>query len=297
MQEFIDELIKADIEFKLDEPMSLHTTFKAGGKASVFIAPKDINDFVKVFKLAVKTGIKYLVIGCGSNLLVTDKGFNGAIICTSNLMGLSMRENIVTAYAGERLSSVCRFALDNGLTGMEFAGGIPGSVGGGLFMNAGAYGGELKDIVKSAKLLVGGEVAQYALDELELSYRHSIVEGIGAVVLSVDFELERGDVCAARAKLKELNAKRREKQPLEFPSAGSTFKRPEGNFAGTLIEKSGLKGFSIGGACVSKKHAGFIINNADATASDIISLINHVKKTVYEKYGVELQPEVKIIGE
>ena len=164
-------------------------------------------------------------------------------------------------------------------------------------MNAGAYGGELKDIVCSAKLLVDGEIKEYSADKLALSYRHSIVEDISAVVLSVDFKLLRGDVVAARAKLKELNTRRRDKQPLDKPSAGSTFKRPEGNFAGTLIEKCGLKGFCIGGACVSTKHAGFIVNNGGATASDIISLIQHVKRTVYKEYGIDLQPEVKIIGE
>ena len=297
MQEIIQELTKAHLTFRCDEPMSLHTTFKAGGRASVYVEPKDANEFVQVFKLVKKTGIKYLVIGCGSNLLITDNGFKGVVISTANLMGISVKGDIVTANSGEKLSSVCKFGLDNGLTGMEFAGGIPGSVGGGLYMNAGAYGGELKDIVCSAKLLVDGEIKEYSADKLALSYRHSIVEDISAVVLSVDFKLLRGDVVAARAKLKELNTRRRDKQPLDKPSAGSTFKRPAGNFAGTLIEKCGLKGFCIGGACVSTKHAGFIVNNGGATASDIISLIQHVKRTVYKEYGIDFQPEVKIIGE
>ena len=297
MRDVAEELKRLNIKFSIDEPMAKHTTFKAGGKAALFVEPENTIKFVQALEVIKKAGMKYLVIGCGSNLLISDSGFNGAIISTLGLTEISAKDNVITALAGARLSSVCLFGLDNGLVGMEFAGGIPGSVGGGLFMNAGAYGGELKDVVKSAKLLVNGDILEYSNDKLDLSYRHSIISIIDAVVLSVDFCLDFGDVEAARGKLKELNARRKQKQPLEYPSAGSTFKRPPGNFAGTLIEKCGLKGYSIGGACVSNKHAGFIVNLGGATASDIISLIKYVRSTVFEKCGVDLQPEVRIIGE
>ena len=297
MQELTERLTKADIAYKLDEPMKLHTTFRAGGCAKLFIEPKDVKELKNVIRILEDAGIKYMTMGCGSNLLVRDGGYDGAIISMCALDGLRIEGDTLYAEAGARLSSVCLFALDNGLIGLEFAGGIPGSVGGGLFMNAGAYGGELKDVVSGATLLLGGEVRHFALEELELSYRHSVIGDIGAVVLEVEFAIERGDVAAAREKLKELNRRRKEKQPLELPSAGSTFKRPEGYFAGALIEGAGLKGARIGGACVSEKHAGFIVNDNGATASDIIALIEHVSECVNEKYGVMLTPEVRIIGD
>ncbi len=296
MKKFIEILKNSNTAFLTDEPMKDHVTFKAGGNAAVFVEPKDLDTLKRVISAAEEWGIKYMVIGNGSNLLIKDSGYSGAVICLNSLNDITVKGDEITAMAGAKLSAVCKTALDNGLVGMEFAGGIPGTVGGGLFMNAGAYGGELKDIVLSADILSNGEIKTYSLDDLELSYRHSKVGELG-VVISVTFGLDKGDADAGREKLRELNMRRKDKQPVEYPSAGSTFKRPEGHFAGALIEGCGLKGCRVGGACVSEKHAGFIINDKEATASHIIELIEHVQKTVFEKYGVELEPEVRIIGE
>lgn len=297
MHQVTRQLEDLGVIYRQNEPMSRHTTFKAGGAAKIFIEPKDENELLNVINILENAGIKYMTIGCGSNLLIRDGGYSGTIISMCALNSLKIVGDTLHAMAGARLSNTCMFALDNGLMGMEFAGGIPGSVGGGLFMNAGAYGGEMKDIVTGASVIREGRIIRLSSEQLDLGYRHSSIERDGGIITQVEMTLSRGDVGEARAKLKELNRRRKEKQPLEYPSAGSTFKRPEGHFAGALIEGAGLKGCRIGGACVSEKHAGFIVNDKNATADDIISLIEHVKQVVLDKYGVELTPEVRIIGD
>lgn len=239
-----------------------------------------------------------IVMGNGSNLLVKDGGIRGAVVNLSRMAGLRAEGQSLFAEAGAKLSRACAFSLNNGLVGLEFAGGIPGSVGGGVFMNAGAYGGELSQVVKSVRVLDENlQVRRLSADDMAFGYRHSLCMEKNYVVVSCEFGLALGDVNAARQRLKELNQRRREKQPLEYPSAGSTFKRPEGHFAGALIEKAGLKGVSVGGAAVSEKHAGFIVNQNAATSQDILQLIELVQKRVLETSGVSLCPEIRIVGE
>lgn len=287
-----------DTDVFYNHPMSEETSFKTGGPADIFVRPKSIDAFVNALQELRGRGIDIFIMGGGSNLLVRDGGIRGAVITTSALNGISAEGNIINVEAGAKLSRVCSFAHSNGLVGFEFAGGIPGTVGGGVFMNAGAYGGEMKDVVRSVCAAdKEGNLINLEAKDLELSYRKSAVEKLGIVVLSAKIELSKGDVAAAREYLLELNKRRRDKQPVEFPSAGSTFKRPEGNFAGTLIEKAGLKGRRVGGAEVSTKHAGFIINIGKATTTDILALIDIVKSEVYEQFGVMLEPEVRMVGE
>lgn len=287
----------SDIEY--NAPMSKYTSFKAGGKADLLITPDSISSLREIICFCKENGISYFILGNGSNVLVRDSGFDGAVIRLGSAFSeITLKnENTIIAEAGASLKSICMFALRHSLTGLEFAYGIPGTLGGAVYMNAGAYGGEMKDVLKSASHIDSmGNFGTLTKDELDLSYRHSVYSENGFTVTSAEIVLQKGDYDEIKAKMNELMSKRKEKQPIEFPSAGSTFKRPEGYFAGTLIEECGLKGKAIGGAEVSTKHAGFIINKNKATATDILDLIKFVQDTVFEKHGVQLEPEVKIIG-
>ena len=280
-------------------PMSRYTTFRVGGNADALFFPKDESELALAFKIAKENGIPVTVIGNGSNLLVKDGGIAGLVIRLGDeFSGITVDGNRITAKTGDSLTRVAMKAYENGLAGFEFASGIPGSVGGGMAMNAGAYGGELKNVTVSARLMdpETGEVTEYSVDELQMGYRTTLALTKGLIVTEAVFELTAGDKETIKATMDDLNKRRRDKQPLTFPSAGSTFKRPEGHFAGALIEGAGLKGLTVGGAQVSEKHAGFIINTGSATAKDILDLIELVRQKVLENSGVTLEPEVRILG-
>ena len=285
-----------------DAPLSDFTSFRTGGPADFIVIPTSRDEIRKIILLAKENKTPYYIIGNGSNLLVSDEGFRGIIILMKEgRTGVTFEETdgktLVTAEAGCSLARLARTVAGRGLAGMEFAAGIPGTLGGAVFMNAGAYGGEIKDHIVSADVMDSkGNFFTLTRDELGLSYRHSVIGERDLVVLSAVFELEKGDTDTIFATISELNAKRREKQPLEYPSAGSTFKRPEGYFAGKLIEDAGLKGYSVGDACVSEKHCGFVINKGHATSGDIMKLIEDVTAKVLDKFGVKLEPEVRMIG-
>lgn len=286
------------MEVKIREPMKRHTSFRAGGPADWYVAPENADELTAVCRACQKAGSRFYVIGNGSNLLVSDEGFCGVIISTEKFGKLEVTGKKLKAGAGVLLSKAASAALKAGLSGLEFAAGIPGSIGGAVVMNAGAYGSEMKDVLKSVTVLdPDGNVLTLDTKELELGYRTSIVPKKGYVVLEALFSLEFENTEIIRQKMEELAGKRKEKQPLEYPSAGSTFKRPEGYFAGRLIEDAGLKGFCVGGAAVSEKHAGFVINKDNATASDIYRLCEEVKRRVKEYSGVTLEMEVKLLGQ
>lgn len=286
------------MEVKIREPMKRHTSFRAGGPADWYVAPENADELTAVCRACRKAGSRFYVIGNGSNLLVSDEGFCGVIISTEKFGKLEVSGKSLKAGAGVLLSKAASAALKAGLSGLEFAAGIPGSIGGAVVMNAGAYGSEMKDVLKSATVLdPDGNVLTLDTKELGLGYRTSIVPKKGYVVLEALFSLEFENTEIIRQKMEELAGKRKEKQPLEYPSAGSTFKRPEGYFAGRLIEDAGLKGFCVGGAAVSEKHAGFVINKDNATASDIYRLCEEVKRRVKEYSGVTLEMEVKLLGQ
>ena len=282
----------------LNEPMKNHTSFRTGGEADIFVSPDSIKSLKDVIKLFRENDIPFYIFGNGSNMLVSDRGIEGAVIHIGNgFSSIEVKENKITSGAGAILSAVSNAALENSLTGFEFASGIPGSFGGAVFMNAGAYGSEIKNVIKSVLVLNENlELEELSKDRLELGYRSSIFQKNNYIILGGTIELETGNKDNILSEMNELNAKRREKQPLNFASAGSTFKRPEGYFAGKLIEDSGLKGKTIGGAQVSEKHAGFIVNTGTATTDDIINLMDFCKKTVYEQFGVMIEPEVRITG-
>lgn len=309
---FLDELknISAGIRVLADEPMDGHTTFKVGGPADYFVVPDSVQSVVDVIRLCKKTGTPCFVIGRGSNLLVTDKGYRGVIVCIYDTLDDVKTEfagksddsddeyAIITAGAGIMLSKLAKTAAQSELTGLEFAGGIPGTLGGAVAMNAGAYGGEIKDCIQSAVVVDDEQnVITLTKEQLELGYRESIVKQKGYIVLSATFKLKKGDAVQIIATMNDFNARRRDKQPLEHPSAGSTFKRPQGMFAGKLIQDSGLAGYRVGGACVSDKHCGFVVNDNGGSAADIMQVIKDVQRTVKDKFDVELEPEVRIIGE
>lgn len=282
---------------KENEPMALHCTFKCGGNARYYVIPGNIDELVQVINICREEDYPYMVIGNGSNILVRDEGYNGVIIEINNRMNaIDVIGEEIVADAGAKLSAVAMAAYENDLAGFEFAHGIPGNVGGAVFMNAGAYGGEMKDVIKWVKVInENGEIEVLNKDQLNLGYRVSEISKRNMVVLQMCIELQIGSAGEIGMIMQILMQKRKAKQPLEYPSAGSTFKRPEGYFAGKLIEDSGLRGYKVGGAMVSDKHCGFVINYDNATATDVINLINHVRETVKEKFGVELVPEVKII--
>ena len=282
-----------------DEPMKKHTTFRVGGNADYFVIPKTKEEVEAVVQLCRQTGMPYYVLGNGSNLLVGDKGYRGVIIQIYKEMNkLEIEDELIKVQAGALLSKIGNAALEAGLAGFEFASGIPGTIGGAVVMNAGAYGGEMKDILSDVTVLTQeGEILTLKKEELELGYRTSIVAKNGYIVLEAVLQLRQGDKGEIEARMDELKRQRIAKQPLEFPSAGSTFKRPEGYFAGKLIADAGLRGFQVGGAQVSEKHCGFVINKGDATAADIVELMAQVTQKVQEKFGVKLEPEVKRLGE
>lgn len=300
MTQLIEKLKKSlpELEIREREPMRVHTTFRIGGEADVFISPK-AEELEAVLAIAKEEQVPVTVIGNGSNLLVSDGGIRGLVVEIGAGMSLvSLEGNLLTAEAGALLSKVAGVAASAGLGGMEFAAGIPGSVGGAVTMNAGAYGGEMKDILKSVKVLTrDGQRKTLSVEELELGYRHSCIPEKDYIVVEAQFSLSEKPEEEIRSLMAELSGRRREKQPLEYPSAGSTFKRPEGYFAGKLIMDAGLRGYTVGGAQVSEKHCGFVINRGNATAADVKKLMEDVQKKVYEKFGVTLEPEVKIIGE
>lgn len=276
--------------------LSAHTSFKIGGKADLFVMPNTTEKLAAVISACKKDELKVLILGKGSNLLISDNGFKGVVVSTGALDKLELiDETTIYCQSGVTLSKLCRFALDNSLTGLEFAYGIPGSAGGAAYMNAGAYGGEMKDVLyRCDHISSDGETGSFEGDELDLSYRHSVYSKSDKTVTALYLKLQKGDKTAIKAKMDELMGKRRDKQPLEYPSAGSTFKRPEGHFAGALIEQCGLKGFTVGGAQVSPKHAGFVVNVGGATANDVLDVIKHCQSVVFENTGVMLEPEVEI---
>ena len=288
-----------DLSAERDVPMSRYTSFRIGGPARRVACPKNREQLVILMGLAQACGAHPFIIGNGTNLLVADEGLDRLIIRTAGEMNAvkTAGENMIEADAGISLARLALFAQGEGLTGLEFAHGIPGSLGGAIFMNAGAYGGEIKDVVASVTLLdPQAGIRTLKGEEMQFSYRRSLLsEHPEYVVLSATFRLERGDSETIGARMRELMAKRKASQPLEFPSAGSTFKRPEGHYAGPLIEGCGLKGCRVGGAEVSTKHAGFIVNTGGATCADVLALIEKVQKTVYDARGVMLEPEVKIV--
>ena len=281
----------------MEEPMKKHTTFRVGGPADVLVQP-DETALAAILALCRQYHVSYSFIGNGSNLLVGDKGIRGVVIEMTDPMGnIEVDGTKITAQAGAMLSKIANTAASNGLGGMEFAAGIPGSVGGAVVMNAGAYGGEMKDIIERVYVLdENGAQLELDRDALDLGYRHSCIPEKKYIVTKVVLELVPRNEAEIRSEMKELNEKRAEKQPLQYPSAGSTFKRPEGYFAGKLIMDAGLRGYQVGGAQVSEKHCGFVINRGNATASEIMELIQEVQKRVYEQSGVRLEPEVKLLG-
>lgn len=296
-QKFIEILGNNRVLF--DEPMSQHTTFRIGGPADVFVMPENYEQIREVLRLCKEEKLPFFVLGNGSNLLVSDSGYRGVIIqMDRNMEEIRLDGEEIHACAGALLSSVAVAARSASLTGFEFAGGIPGTIGGAAVMNAGAYGGELKDVLKEVTVMTReGEILTIPADKLEMGYRTSIIKTAGYLVLEAVISLKKGDEEKIRAVMKELSERRTEKQPLDYPSAGSTFKRPEGYFAGKLIMDSGLRGYRVGGAQVSEKHCGFVINAGGATAEDVRSLMDHVIRVVREKYGVTLEPEVKFLGD
>lgn len=282
-----------------EEAMSQHTTFKIGGPADYFLMPDKGEDVGRVIKICKEKEIPYFILGNGSNLLVGDGGYRGAVIqIYRNMSSVTVEGNEITAQAGALLSAVAAAAKNASLTGFEFAGGIPGTIGGAVVMNAGAYGGEMKDVLTEVTVMnAEGDIFTLPTEELELGYRTSIIKTAGYIVLEAKIRLKEGDPEVIRKTMKDLTIRRTTKQPLEYPSAGSTFKRPEGYFAGKLIMDSGLAGYQVGGAQVSEKHCGFVINAGDATARDVRTLMDNVRDIVYKKYGVTLEPEVKFLGE
>ncbi len=282
-----------------DEPMSRHTTFRIGGPADYFVTPKDKGEIRKIIKFCRKEQVPFYVIGNGSNLLVGDRGYRGVIIQIFKQMSkIEVDGERIMAQAGALLSKLAAAALDASLTGFEFASGIPGTLGGALRMNAGAYGGEMKQVVLSADVLTpAGDFITLSVDELGMGYRTSIISKNDYVVIDALLQLKKGNKEEIKAQMADLREKRVSKQPLEYGSAGSTFKRPEGYFAGKLIDDAGLRGFRVGDAQVSEKHCGFVINRGNATAAEVRELMQIVSERVEEKFGVRLQPEVRCIGE
>ena len=300
-QMFYEKLIRIIPEKRVlrDEVMKKHTTFRVGGPADFFVMPGSREELRDITVLCKSEGMPYYIMGNGSNLLVSDRGYRGVIIQIYREMSMiTVDENQITAGAGALLSKIAGSALEAGLTGFEFAAGIPGTLGGACMMNAGAYGGEMKDVLKEVTVLTPeGEFTVIPAGELDMGYRTSVIEKKGYVVLETVIALEKGEHESIRKRMEELREKRVSKQPLEYPSAGSTFKRPEGYFAGKLIEDAGLRGYRTGGAQVSEKHCGFVINTGNAEAKDIMELMKQVSERVMEKSGVLLEPEVRRLGD
>ena len=296
--EALKEIVPAD-KVLLQEPMKLHTTFRIGGPADCLVYLENEEQLCKIQKYLRLVDVPYTVIGNGSNLLVSDQGYAGIVLVVGKHMSrIEVKDCYLEAEAGALMSQVAKAAKEHGLTGLEFAAGIPGTIGGGAVMNAGAYGGEMKDVTEEVTVLTEkGEVKTLKREELKMGYRTSIIAEKGYLVLEAVLQLTDGDLKEIRAVMEDLKKKRISKQPLEYPSAGSTFKRPKGYFAGKLIMDAGLRGFQVGGAQVSEKHCGFVINTGDATAEDVTELIRQVAERVKAQSGVTLEPEVKLLGE
>ena len=300
-QEFLKQLcrIVGNEHVYTKEPMRKHTTFRIGGPADYYLIPHCQEEVGQIIAACREAGMPYYILGNGSNLLVGDRGYRGVIIqLFKNFDKLSVEGTVLTAKAGVLLSRLARQALASDLTGLEFAAGIPGTLGGAVVMNAGAYGGEMKDVLERVTVLTPtGEILELAREELELGYRTSVISRKNYIVLEAKLLLHAGDHKVIAERMEELKEQRTAKQPLEYPSAGSTFKRPAGHFAGQLIMEAGLAGFSVGDAQVSAKHCGFVINSGQATAAEVIALMSEVSRRVEEKFGVALEPEVKMLGE
>ena len=284
---------------KINEPMNRHTTFRIGGPADYFLLPSSPEEVKGIIEICREEAVPYFILGNGSNLLVSDEGYRGVILqLYRNYGDICVEGDEIRANAGALLSQIASAARNASLTGFEFAGGIPGTLGGAVVMNAGAYGGEMKDVLKEVTVMTGdGEIITLPAEKLEMGYRTSVVKTKGYLVLSAVLALKKGDQEAIKARMKELTEQRVSKQPLEFPSAGSTFKRPEGYFAGKLIMDAGLRGYQTGGAQVAEKHCGFVINKDNATAADVCRLMKDVQDKVKEQFGVTLEPEVKFLGD
>lgn len=287
------------VEILVAEPMKNHTTFRIGGPADALALPKTPEEVAEVVRFCHEHAQPYYVLGNGSNLLVSDEGYRGIVLqLYRNFNDIQVNGEMITVQSGAMLAAVARTAYQNGLTGLEFASGIPGTIGGAVVMNAGAYGGEMKHVLREVTVLTKeGEVLAIPAKALELGYRTSVIPKNGWIVLGAVLQLKKGDPEQILARMEELKEQRIIKQPLDLPSAGSTFKRPEGYFAGKLIMDAGLRGFTVGGAQVSEKHCGFVVNRGDATAADVWELICEVKRRVKERTGVELEPEVKLLGD
>ena len=293
------EMILDQERILVDEPMKKHTTFRLGGPADYFLSPSDSAQIKEIIDICREKEISWFILGNGSNLLVSDEGYHGVVIqIYKNMNQVTVDGTRIYAQAGALLSTVSKKAMEEGLTGMEFASGIPGTLGGAAVMNAGAYGGEMKDILVSVTVMTDeGEQKVLKAEELNLGYRTSIIKERGYIVLDVVLQLQVGDRDTIRNRMEEMKVQRVTKQPLEYPSAGSTFKRPEGYFAGKLIEDAGLRGYRVGGAQVSEKHCGFVINTGDATTSDVVQLIHDVQNIIWNKFKVKLEPEIKFLGD
>ena len=291
----------AGIAYTHNEPLAAHCTFRIGGPADVFVRPETDEQLCAAIDLCKEQGVRYYLLGNGSNILFEDAGFRGAVLdLTALKTGVGMKESAdgctVTVGAGMKLSTLCNFALNHSCTGLEFAYGIPGTVGGAIYMNAGAYGGEMKDVLTSVEYLTAeGEIVEAAASELNLSYRHSIFEENGGCILNATLRLQKGAPAAIKARMDELMQKRIDKQPLDKPSAGSTFKRPVGAFAAALIDQCGLRGCRHGGAAVSDKHCGFVVNLGGATCADVLALCEEVRAIVKEKTGYDLEKEIRVV--
>ena len=282
-----------------DESMARHTTFRIGGNADVFVLPASIEELLAVLKLTKRYSVPLTVLGNGSNVLVRDGGIRGAVVSFGKPFSyIEMEGAHIKAGAGTMLGTVSLFAANHALSGLEFAVGIPGSLGGAVFMNAGAYDGEMSQVISEVTAVTPeGEIRRYRTKEMDFSYRHSVFQQNGHIICEIELTLRESKAAAIQEKMAEFTRRRMEKQPLDKPSAGSTFKRPPGFFAGTLIDEAGLKGFTVGGAQVSGKHAGFVINKGGATAADVLSLIEEIQRRIEEKNGIRLTPEIRIIGE
>ncbi len=298
MRELLDFLIKNRIPFEKNVSGARLTSFKVGGDVSVLVKPCGREQLRMLVKFLRRNSIKHLVIGRGSDVLISDDGFDGAVISLSEMSEITVSGSEIYAGAGVSMRALARQAQQVSLSGLEFADGIPGSVGGGIYMNAGAYGGEISGVMIKCECLDAerDEIVVFSAEECDFSYRHSIFqENKDLIIIGASFKTEQGDPEEIMQRMNTMNALRLEKQPLEFPSAGSTFKRPENNFAGKLIEDAGLKGFRIGGACVSEKHAGFVINCGGATCSDVRAVVEHIKEEVYGKFGIMLECEIEFV--
>ena len=293
------ETILGQDRILMEEPMKKHTTFRLGGPADFFLCPSDVNQIPEIIHICREEGIPWFVLGNGSNLLVSDQGYRGVVIqIYKNMNQITVEGTRIYAQAGALLSAVSKKAMEAGLTGMEFASGIPGTLGGAAVMNAGAYGGEMKDILVSVTVLTDeGEQKVLKAEELNLGYRTSIIKERGYIVLDGVLQLQAGNRDAIKTRMEELKVQRVTKQPLEYPSAGSTFKRPEGNFAGKLIMDCGLRGYQVGGAQVAEKHCGFVINKNQATAKDVSDLMKHIQQVVQKETGVLLEKEIIFLGD